>query len=341
MHILVLGGTAFVGRAIAVEAVSRDHEVTLLNRGTKSAPAGTKTLVGDRLAPDGLSVLRNLSFDAVIDTWAEDPVAVTRAVEALRGRIGHCTYISTANVYDGAAIRTSGKLNDETTELFDVDAVDAHKSVYQFNKRSGEIEVEKGTQEMHIPAFLPRPGVILGPYEASIIERGRLTWWSDRLHRGGPTVAPGPKELPIQFVDVRDLADFVIDGVEKGLGGGYNIVNGHGIATIGNVLATASHVTGDLAKLVWKTPKEILDAGIVPFSEMPLWQDPESRDYAAVFRLDTEKALMAGLKCRPFGETAQDTWTWMKGEQGPEPAPVGYKGRLLGLSPEKEAKLLE
>ncbi|KAK0624445.1 reductase [Immersiella caudata] len=340
MHILILGGTSFVGRHIAITAVTRSHKVTLLNRGTHPAPEGTTSLVGDRLdALHGLDALEGLTFDAVLDTWSGDPAAVVRSATALQSRTEHYAYISSLSVYevDPSAGGEGGALWDESAPLFDVTAPDARKSEYQFDKRSAEIAIEgQGFPK----ALLIRPGVILGPHEAAFIERGRLTWWLSRLSRGGRTPAPGPDTMGLQFVDARDLAEFVVRGFEKGLTGVYNTVSEVDRVTMGDVLVNGNEVTGNRAELVWKTPREILDAGVQPWSELPLWLDPESPSYLTVYQWDVTKAEAGGLKCRSAKETIQDTWAWMEeGELKPVPAPEGTKG-LLGLPLEKEIKLL-
>lgn len=342
MDILILGGTSFVGRHLATTAVSRSHKVTLLNRGTHPAPHGTTSFVGDRLAPDGgLSALDGLSFDVVIDTWAGDPRAVVRAVERLRGRVGKYVYISTLSVYDLRSTATepvsSQQLWDETAPLFDVNTPDASKYEYQFNKRSAEVVVE--SQE-YAKILLVRPGVILGPHEARFIERGRLTWWLDRLSRGGSTVAPGPKDMGLQFADARDLANFVIRGIQENLEGAFNIISDSGAITISHVLEIGRRVTSNRAELVWVSPGKILAEGVQPWTELPLWLPVDSDSYATVYRWDTAKAKGAGLECRSVEATLGDTWAWMQnGDLKPVEAPQGTKG-LLGLDREKEAKLL-
>lgn len=339
MHILILGGTAFVGRALAVEAISRGHKVTLFNRGTKPSPEGTTTIIGDRLSPDSLKPLEKLTFDAAIDTWSLEPEPAIRAMQVLHGRVGHYTYISALSVYDNKAIKPGGNLNNETAKLFDVTAADATKSVYQFNKRTVEIAAErifKGTT----PVLLARPGVILGPYEAPHIERGRLPWWLHRLHRGGPTLAPGPEDMNLQIVDVRDLANFVLDGIEAHRQGAYNIVGDYGEVTMGRFLNACRECTGKRATLVWKTAKEITDSDIIPFMEVPLWLDPGTGMYASVYRWDVERARGAGLRCRDVEDTVRDTWEWMGGGDGPVMAPEGSDSKRGGLSWEKEARVL-
>ncbi|KAK3177573.1 hypothetical protein K4F52_009669 [Lecanicillium sp. MT-2017a] len=338
MHILILGGTAFAGRAMANEAVSRGHRVTLFNRGTKPSPKGTTTIIGDRLSADSLELLADMTFDAVVDTWSAEAEPAMRALETLRGRIGHYTYISTLSVCDYASVETGDKLNDESIKLYDLEAPDAKKSAYQFNKLGFEVAAARILDDT--PFLIARPGVILGPYEGPHIERGRLLWWLDRLHRGGPMLAPGPEDMGIQVVDVRDLARFVVDGAEKHTKGAYNIISDVGKVTMGDVLKTGCQVTGDKAELVWKPPKDITDTDIIPFMELPMWVDPNSDKYASLYRWDISKAKAAGLTCRPIAQTIRDTWKWMQGPDGPVPAPEGSDSKRGGLSWEKERKVL-
>lgn len=313
MHILILGGTSFVGRALAIEAVSRNHEVTLLNRGSTSPPAGTTSLHGDRQSPDGLAALDELAFDAVIDTWSGEPSIAIRAFDELINRTRHYTYISSASVYDPAAILVDGSLHCEDSRLLDIEFPAAAKSVYPFWKRSVEVALER--KMVDTPRLVVRPGIVLGPHEATTVERGRLTWWLDRINRCKIPFAPGPKDMSLQFIDVRDLARFVINATEARLQGAYNIVNKPGDVTIGRLLDRIRQVTGSHAELVWKSPQEVLDSGMRPFNDLPLWLHPESREYAFLYRLESSKAQKAGLTCRPFEETVQDTWDWMQLDQ--------------------------
>ncbi|KAK4442134.1 hypothetical protein QBC34DRAFT_489005 [Podospora aff. communis PSN243] len=340
MHLLILGGTSFVGRHISLTAVNRSHKVTLFNRGTHPAPEGTTSLVGDRLdATHGLDALDGLAFDAVLDTWSGDPEAVVRSAEKLHAKTTHYAYISSLSVYDldPAAKRGDGALWDESAPLFDTKAPDARNSEYQCNKRAAEIAV----QERGFPkTLIVRPGVILGPHEATFIEKGRLTWWLSRLSRGGRTLAPGPGTMGLQFVDARDLAEFVVRGFESGLEGVYNAISEVGGVTMGGLLETGRKATGSKAELVWKTPRDIIAAGIQPWIELPLWLDEDSDSYSTVYQWDATKARTNGLGCRLPEETVLDTWDWMvDGELKPVPAPAGTKG-LLGLSFEKEQKVL-
>ncbi|KAH8895580.1 putative reductase [Thozetella sp. PMI_491] len=335
MHILILGGTVFVGRAAVAEALARGHQVTVFNRGTKPAPDGVTTVIGDRLAPNGYSGLEGLKFDAVVDTWSNDAEAVTSAVKALLGRIRHYTYVSTLAVYDPGKFDLS-QMYTEETPLYQVDAPGAEKAVYKYNKRRGEIAAETAD----VPVFLVRPGIILGPHEIVAGGGGRLPWWLQRVHRGGRVVAPGPKNLRTSFVDVRDLAKFIITGAEKGLAGGYSVLGGPDFPTMSQLLDTINEVTGRHAELVWKTPEEILAVKMNYFNELPLWYPQESQAYAMINNWDISKARRHGLVARTSEETIKDTWEWLEsGEKLPTPKP-GNGSPNYGLTPEHESELL-
>jgi nucleoside-diphosphate-sugar epimerase len=171
MRVLILGGTNFVGRTAAIEAVRRGHDVTTFNRGTKPTPEGAKAIIGDRLSPDGYKSLDGLTFDTVLDTWSLDPVAVRTAVDALRGRICHYIYISSISVYDES--RALPPLSEESPVI----NPEKSDSGYAADKRGGELAAESAG----VPLLIARPGLILGPYEGI---DGRLPWWLGRLGRG-------------------------------------------------------------------------------------------------------------------------------------------------------------
>jgi nucleoside-diphosphate-sugar epimerase len=322
MRLLVLGGTGFVGRAVADEALARGYQVTVFNRGRNPAPAGVTALVGDRLAADGLAALDAGGWDAVVDTWSGDPAAVRSAAGSLKGRAGHYTYVSSRSVYaEGSP--------SPLTELSPVVEPDT-EFAYAAQKRGGEIAAEQGFDG---PVLLGRAGLILGPYE----DVGRLPWWLNRLHRGGATLAPGPRDLPLQYVDARDLAGFLLDAAGRGLAGAYNLVSESGHATMGELLDTANEVTGGNAELRWTDPRVILNAGVEPWTDLPIWLPP-GPDHEHLHYAEVTKARAAGLVCRPVRETVADTWAWLLsiGRTPPQRA----DRPTVGLDPAVEAALL-
>jgi len=324
MRVLVLGGTGFVGRSVATAAVARGDQVTVVNRGHRPALDGVRALVGDRLAPGGLAALGDGTWDAVVDTWSADPAAVRSAAAVLKGRAGHYTYVSSRSVYAEGA---TPPLNEDNP-VVDPDKTDF---LYAAQKRAGELAAE---QEFTGPVLLARAGLILGPHE----DVGRLPWWLTRLARGGPTLAPSPPDLPLQYIDARDLAIFVLDAAARGLAGPYNLVSEPGHTTTGELLTTANEVTGGRAELRWTDPQVILDAGIEPWTELPIWLPAGSSDYQLLHQGDVTKALAAGLRLRPVRDTVADTWAWMQSSGGVPPQRSDRP--RPGLDPAKEQALL-
>lgn len=330
MKLLMLGGTEFVGRAITEDALDRGWEVTVFHRGHHAPPPGTSALHGDRTAPDGLDALAEGEWDLVVDTWSGAPTAVRDSARLLAGRAGGYAYISSRSVYAypaPAGLAEDGPLVEGSP--------DAGSTAYAEDKRGGELAALDAFGER---ALLVRAGLIMGPYE----NVGRLPWWLNRIARGGPFVAPGPRELPLQYIDVRDLARWTLDASVAGLGGAYNLVSPVGHATMGSFLeacvaATATAGGGAAAEPRWIGADAIAEAGIEAWTELPVWlPEGELADY--MFRGDVTKALEAGLTCRPVEETVADTWTWLQSLGGVAPQRPDRPEK--GISAEQEAKLL-
>ncbi|MGW2571131.1 SDR family oxidoreductase [Streptomyces sp. NPDC001537] len=328
MRLLVLGGTEFAGRAVVEAALGRGWEVTVLNRGRHEVPSGVRALHGDRTAPDGLAALAEGTWDAVVDTWSAAPRAVHDAARLLRGRAARYVYVSSCSVYAWPA--PAGY--DERAPLVEGAEPDAEQTDYARDKRGAEIAaVEAFGAERSV---LVRAGLILGPYE----NIGRLPWWLGRIARGGLVLAPGPRDLPLQYVDVRDLAEWILGAVERELSGPYNMVSEQGHATMGSLLDACVAVTGSDAELRWTDPGVILDAGIAPWTQLPVWVPPGTDMHDSMHSGDVSRALATGLRCRPVGETVADTWRWLQGIGGT--APQRPDRPPVGLDPVVEAKVL-
>ncbi|MDR7273812.1 NAD-dependent epimerase/dehydratase family protein [Catenuloplanes atrovinosus] len=325
MRLLVLGGTEFVGRAVVEAAVARGWRVTVLNRGRHTVTqAGVVSLRGDRTAPDGLAALSGRSFDAVVDTWSWAPSAVTASASLLSSVAGSYAYVSSRSVYAWPAPR--GAAEDAPLVPPSDDLAD-----YAGIKRAGELAA---IEHFGDRALLVRAGLILGPQE----NVGRLPWWLTRIARGGDVLAPGPASLPLQYVDVRDLAEWTLDALAAGLGGAYNLVSPPGHATMSSLLAACADATGASAALRWADPEPILDAGVEPWTDLPIWLPPgETHD--AMHTSDVSRALATGLRCRPVAETVADTWAWLRSIGGV--APQRDDRPPLGLDPDTEAALLK
>ncbi|MFK4227276.1 SDR family oxidoreductase [Streptomyces sp. NPDC019890] len=330
MRLLILGGTEFVGHAVTEAALARGWEVTAFHRGRHAAPDGVTELLGDRTAPDGLAALAEGEWDLVVDTWSAAPAAVRDTARLLAGRVGRYVYVSSCSVYAWPP-RTAGW--DESAPVVD-GSPDADDVPYPQAKRGGELAVLDAFGEER--SVLVRAGLILGPRE----NIGRLPWWLNRIARGGPVLAPGPRDLPVQFIDVRDLAEWILHAAEHGLSGPYNLVSAAGHSTLGELLEACVRVTGSAAELRWTPAETVLAAGVEPWTQLPIWvpRDELPELYASVYGLDVARALGAGLRYRPAGETVADTWAWLESIGGA--APRRGDRPVVGLAPEVEAKLL-
>ncbi|MFC8225474.1 NAD-dependent epimerase/dehydratase family protein [Streptomyces sp. NPDC057287] len=324
----MLGGTEFVGRAVTDAALRRGWEVTVFHRGRHPAPAGVRTLTGDRTAgEEGLAELADGTWDLVVDTWSGAPSAVRDAARLLSGRAGHFSYVSSRSVYEHP---TPAGL-DEDGPLVSGASPDAGPDVpYALAKRGGELAAQEA---FGARVLLARAGLILGPGE----NIGRLPWWLGRTARGGDVLAPGPPDAALQYIDARDLADWLLEAAADGLSGAYNTVSHPGHTTMGELLDACVRVTGSRARLRWTDPGVLLAAGVEPWTDLPVWL-PAGELYDTLHQGDVTKAHAAGLRCRPVGETVADTWAWLRGLGGT--APQRPDRPAPGLDALAEAKLL-
>ncbi|MEV5976098.1 NAD-dependent epimerase/dehydratase family protein [Streptomyces sp. NPDC052114] len=327
MRLLMLGGTEFVGRAVTEAALARGWEVTVFHRGRHEPPAGVRSLHGDRTAEDGLAALAEGEWDVVVDTWSAAPRVVRDAARLLAGRVGRYVYVSSSSVYRYPSAAGS----DEDFPVVDGDP-DAEASAYAQDKRGGELAALSAFGDER--TLLVRAGLILGPHE----NIGRLPWWLNRVARGGPVLAPGPRDAGIQYIDARDLAEWIVDASAAGLHGPYNVVSPIAHTTMSGLLDACVAVAGGPgAELRWTSPEVIAGAGVEPWMELPVWVPPGEL-YETLHVTSVEKAVAAGLKARPVGETVADTWDWLRSLGGV--APQRPDRPVVGLSPEKEAKAL-
>jgi 2'-hydroxyisoflavone reductase len=308
MRVLVLGGTHHVGRAFVEAAVARGDDVTTVNRGVSGPDtAGVETRHADRLATGSLAAaLGDDEWDAVVDTWSLAPVAVQESARLLDGRAGSYCYISSRSVYTWPLEVGS----DESAPVVDGDPSSTASDDYAAAKRGGELAV---LSEFSGDVTLARAGLILGPYEIV----GRMPFWLNRIAAAGPAgrvPAPGPRDRPLQYVDCRDIAQWVLGSRPVGT---FNTVSRPGHATIGQVLDACNAATGAQAELVWLSPETIEAAGVAPWTELPIWLPPTG-EYAGLHDCDVSAALAAGLSCRPIEETVADTWAWLQREGLPE-----------------------
>jgi 2'-hydroxyisoflavone reductase len=267
-------------------------------------------LHGDR---DGdLSALEGREWDAVVDTSGYFPRIVRASAEHLAGSVGNYTFVSSISVYADLSVAVDesspvGTLEDETVEEFGDDF-----------QHYGPLKAlcERAVQDVHGDrALIIRPGFIVGPHDPT----DRFTYWPRRALRRGEMLAPGPAERPMQFVDARDLAAWMVQMVEERRTGVYNAAN-EGVPW--------SAVLGD-AEVVW-VPDAFLRENGVSEEHLPLWT--AEPDFAAILEADVSAAVAAGLTFRPVEETVRDTLEWHRSRGEPE--------LVTGMSAEHEAELL-
>lgn len=300
MRLLILGGTEFVGRAVTEAALARGWDVTVFHRGRHAPPPGVAELLGDRTAEGGLAALAGVAepndgsctWDLVVDTWSGAPSAVRDAVRLLSGRAARYTYVSSRSVYDYPA--PAGLSEDGP--LVEGASPDAGGDVsYALAKRGGELAALDAFGDR---ALLARAGLIIGPWE----NVGRLPWWLTRIARGGPVLAPGTPDLDLQYIDVRDLAEWLLDASAKGLHGPYNLVSRPGHTTMGGLLNACVRATGSDAELRWTDADRILAAGVEPWTDLPVWLPPGSCTTPSTRAMSagrTERGCAAGRSRRP------------------------------------------
>ncbi len=330
MRLLVLGGSGFAGRAVVDEALARGWDVTTFNRGLRGrAVDGVESLRGDRLSPSSLSAVLGgaREWDAVVDTWSGIPRAVRDSAGLLAGRVGTYAYVSSRSVYRPPVAPGA----DETAPLL-TSSPSAEDGDYGEQKAGGELAAVGAFGDA---ALIARAGLILGPHE----DVGRLPWWLTRAARGGPMLAPGPADLPIQYIDVRDLAAWLVSCAEAGTGGVFNAVSRPGHATMGSLLSAVVAVTGGAATLRWVDPPVVLAAGVAPWTDLPVWIPPgHEYETFGLHTADVSRASAAGLRPRPVEETVADTWAWLRSIGGAPPQRADRPA--VGLDPEVEAAIL-
>jgi 2'-hydroxyisoflavone reductase len=324
MKILILGGTVFLGRHLAEIAQQRGHEVTLFNRGNSNPDLfpHLERLRGDR---DGdLKALRGHRWDAVIDTCGYVPRIVGASAALLADVVDHYTFISSMSVYENfqeVGITEEfpvGKMEDETVE-------EVTGESYGPLKASCEAVAEAA---MPGRVLTIRPGLIVGPHDPT----DRFTYWPHRVARGGAILVPGNPQDVIQFIDVRDLAEWNIRLVEQKQTGVIHASGPQGQMTMGALLDTSRAVSDSDATFIWMDEDFLLARGVAPWSELPLWIPGD--EFAGFSAFNLTKAIQHGLTFRPLAETVMDTLAWSASR------PEGYAWRA-GLKPEREKELLQ
>jgi 2'-hydroxyisoflavone reductase len=300
MKLLLLGGTNFLGPQLVQAALARGHELTLFNRGQRNPGLfpQLEQIHGDR--NQDLAKLSGREWDAVIDTSGYVSSIVRKSAQALAKSVGQYVFISTISVYadqgqQGIDEQTAvARLSAEVEDAENMESYGARKAL-----------CERAVEEkMAGRALIVRPGLIVGPGD----QTDRFTYWPWRVARGGEMLAPGDPKQQTQFIDVRDLAVWIIGMVEKRAMGVYNATGPDYRLSFGEFLESCRNVTESDARFVWVSDAFQEEQGI----DFPLYA-PEA--YKGIRTVNCEKAIREGLSFRAREETILDTLEWKDEEK--------------------------
>lgn len=320
MDLLILGGTRFLGRHVVDAALARGHRPTLFHRGRTGAGLfpGVPRVLGDR--DGGLGALEGGRWDAVVDTCGYVPRVVRASAERLAAQADRYAFVSTISVY--ASVAGEGPSEDSPVGEPPGDGVESiDGDTYGPLKVGCERAVEAVFGDR---ALIVRPGLLIGPHDPT----DRFAYWPARAADGGRMLAP-PADAPLQVIDARDLADWLVRGLEDGLGGRFNATGPAVPHRFGDVVATCIAATGDRAEAVHAGDAALAAAGVQPWTDLPLWL-PAGHD--GFHRTVVERAVATGLRQRPLAESVRDVVAWLATR--PEGAPA------TGMAREREAEVL-
>lgn len=301
LSILVLGGTGFIGPHMVREALRRGHKITLFNRGRTNNALfrDLETIKGDR--NNGLDGLQGHSWDAVIDNSGYVPRHVEDSARLLAPNSSRYLYISTVAVYadfgiDNTESSPLATIADETIEEVTGESYGPLKALCETRARA-EVAADNLT--------IIRPTYIAGPGDHT----DRFSYWPVRTRQGGEMIWPGTPAHTIQIVDVRDLANFTIDCLDKNISGTFNAVNPAGSYSMEELLTDSQAVTGVTVDPIWISEDFAYEQNLIGGRMLPTWH-PRTGPDANAFSFVGKAAVRAGFHNRPERETIRDLLDW-------------------------------
>jgi 2'-hydroxyisoflavone reductase len=326
VRVLVLGGTVFLGRHVVETLLARGHEVTLFHRGKRGRELfpDVERVLGDR-ATDLDRLPAGARWDAVVDTSTALPGYVRSSAGALRARAGRYLFVSSVSVYD-----ISLPSLDESSRILELPNGASRDVVTPETYGALKVLSERAASDAFGAdrTFVVRPGLIAGPHDPT----DRFTYWPLRFARGGDVVVPDDLDAPVQWIDVRDLAEFVVDALERERSGVVNAVGPAEPATLRTLLETCAEVAGAPSRIVPVDLATLKERGIEGWTDIPVWATPNDGN-DGVTRVDRSRAIALGMRYRSLETTVADTLRWAQSERGDAPLKAG-------LTPEREAELL-
>jgi 2'-hydroxyisoflavone reductase len=330
LRVLILGGTGFIGPHFVTALRAHGHELTLFNRGRGSSqtPKGVEQLVGDRAGQ--LDRLKGRDWDVVIDDSGYTPRQVKLTSELLHGHVQHYIFVSSISAY--ADFKSPGidenyrlaELKDPSVEVVSGDTYGGLKVLCE----------QVVTQVFGNHCAIVRPTYIAGPGDPT----DRFTYWPVRVSRGGEMLVPGSPRDSVQFIDVRDLADFMRLCAERRISGVYNACNAPRSVTMGTLVEACKGATKADTRFTWASTKSLQAEGIqgddlLEGNLFPIWTPADGPEGGAAL-INSTKAVQKGLRFRALEQTVRDTYEWHKQRPAPQ--------QLLraGITQAKEAELL-
>lgn len=329
--VLILGGTGFIGPHFVAALLARGHSVSVFNRGRDAAkvPAGVTQLTGDRNGQ--IEALKGHDWDVVIDNSGYTPRQVRLTAQLLHEHTRRYIFISSISAYADLAVPNVDE-NYKLARLADPNTDVINGDTYGGLKVLCERVVE---ETYHTRATIIRPTYIAGPGDTT----DRFTYWPWRVAQGGEMLVPDKAADPMQFIDVRDLADFVTRCAERQLSGRFNVCNPPRAVTLGSLLETSRRVTGVQTRFVWADlaflkAQKLIGSDATDGNALPIWSAPEGEDAGAAL-VSNARAVSHGLHFRALEDTIRDTLAWQKQR------PSAQQTLRAGLSPQREAQLLK
>jgi 2'-hydroxyisoflavone reductase len=308
MKVLLIGGPRFIGLHMIESALAAGHEVTMFNRGLTNPDLypDVERIQGDRERDEDLAKLKGRQFDAVFDTCGYDHRTVQKTLDVLKDSAGHYTFVSSISVYED--FRVPRREEDPKAQLLGDPDVPMERS-YGGSAHYGPLKVL--AEEAVAKAFPGRWVSIrltlgVGPNFSGPGSPTVLTYWAKRVRDYDSVLVPGPPTRPVNFIDVRDLADFVVHGAENQHSGPYNLAAPP--LSIRDMLTLFMGLYDNRPELVFADPDWLLAEGVPQNTAMPWWITGD--DHLHHFGVDGNKAVRDGLRIRPFEASIRDSVEW-------------------------------
>jgi nucleoside-diphosphate-sugar epimerase len=324
--LLILGGTGFIGPHLTQEALQLGWRVTHFNRGkrTPGGAAGVETLIGDRKGQ--LDALRGRKWDVVVDDTGYIPKFVKLSAQLLAPNVGYCLFVSSISAYASLA-----KPNDEhsaTATLANRDIEEVTETTYGPMKALCE---QYTSDAFKGRVSIVRPGYIVGPLDST----DRFTYWPVRASKGREMLAPGSPRDPIQIIDVRDLATWMMKLAELRVTGNFNAVSPPRAFKMGDLVSASLHESIQAGtRVTWVPERFLAKQWKAEDLDLPPWS-PMNGETAGASLTSVTLARKTGLRSRPLQETVHDTLQWFHS------LPPERQGKLrAGLDAKKESDTL-